>query len=819
MEICFYPYDFQYRVQDDVVQVYLYARQDSGEQICVVYKHQPSFFASLLNIDEKEFEKRLSTLKMDGPRPAKVISFEKVEKELLGKKREFYQIYANYPKAVPVLAREIQSWGVPCFEKDILFIHRFLRDLKILPMTLVKAEGEFRESSQRVKTFFADTLKQEDTAPGKHWKVLALDIETYAHRKEIDAVRNPVLMVALYGENGDGTPFRKVITWKETGKNLEYEEVVADEKALIERLSGIIKEYSPDIITGYFTDGFDFPYLNTRAQKYKLSLDWGLDNSTLFVRSGAGFRDTECKIAGMLHLDLLKFVKYIFGKNLKTDSYSLGAVSQELLGITKHDVNLDELSTAWDQHDKKKLLAFCEYNLQDAHLTFKMCQKLLSDMIEFTKIVGVPTYDVIRMRFSRLVENYILKRAMEHDVLAPNKPDDQELGERMNESIEGAFVYEPTPGLYQDLVVFDFRSLYPTIIVSHNLGPESFKAEGKDKVTVPGKEEYWFSTEKAFIPSVLADLITYRMEIKNEIKKEKKQGNDTSFLEARSYAYKILANSFYGYLGFYGARWYCLECAASTTAYARHYIKKTIEKAEQTGFKVVYGDTDSCFFLLGEKKLQDALKFMDDVNKDLPGMMELEFEGHFPRGIFVAIKGTEKGAKKKYALVREDGSMKITGFETVRRNWSLLAKELQEEVLHLVLSDKVEKAVEYVKKTIEELQSGKIPLEKLIIKTQLTRELSKYASIGPHVSVARRMAEKGEPVHVGMVVEYVIVKGKGLVRERAMMLEEVSEGQYDSEYYLNHQLLPAVSSIFTVLGYSEDSLLGKAEQTGLGAYF
>jgi DNA polymerase, archaea type len=422
------------------------------------------------------------------------------------------------------------------------------------------------------------------------------------------------------------------------------------------------------------------------------------------------------------------------------------------------------------------------------------------------------------MRFSRLVENYILKRAMEFDVVAPNKPGNYELEQRMEEHIQGAFVKEPIPGMYKNLVVFDFRSLYPTIISAHNIGPEGLGCSCcKDKEHVPERESYWFcSEEKKFLPKVLEQLILRRVDLKRLIKETKGKGQSTRILDSRSYALKILANSFYGYLGFYGARWYCLECAASTTAYARDYIKRTIEKAKSNGFEVVYADTDSCFILLEKNILDDAMAFMNEINFDLPGHMELEFEGMYTRAIFVAMKGSDRGAKKKYALMDSEGDMKITGFETVRRNWSPLAKRVQKEVLRLTLGNKKDEAVEFVRKVVTELKSGKANLKDLLIRTQITKELSKYSSIGPHVAVALRMVENGERVVPGTVVEYVIGRGSGLIREKARLVNEINE--YDVDYYLDHQIIPSVMPIFEVLGFKEDEIFSQSSQKGLGSF-
>jgi len=823
MKIRFYPIDFEYKLRGGKPFVHLYGKLENNTKICLIQEYQPYFYAKIYPQDEELVLTKLKNLTVeDKNKWAKVISFEKVDKELLGKVETFYKIFVNYPRAVSLISKELQNWGLECYEKDILFVHRYFRDNKITPMTLIEAEGDFiNEKLFRVPVFLAESVVQESREEIKNLKILAVDIETYNPDKMIDTEKNPILMVAFYGYDEDGKEYKKVITWKKFDYDLDYLEVVDNEIELLSKFREVVLDYKPDIITGYFSDNFDFPYLKARADKFKVKLNLGLDYSIIDTGKTANMREGKTKINGILHLDVFKFVRNIFGKNLKTDSYSLNAVSDELLGHQKHDVDIAKLADTWDNHPDQ-LKEYCEYNLQDTYLTLKLCQKLIFDMIAFTKIVGLPLFDVTRMSFSKLVESYILKRAIDANVLAPNRPGRAEIDQRMEESYQGAFVFEPTPGIYENVLLFDFRSLYPTIISAHNIGPESLCCKCCSEFKVPEREQYWFCTKKkTFLPTVLERIILRRVSLKRLIKetKEKNEDENVAILEARSYALKTLANSFYGYMGFFGARWYCLECARSTTAYARNYIKDTIKKAESKGFQVIYGDTDSLFILLGEKNISQAMEFMNEINFDLPGHMELEYEGRYPRGIFVAAKGTDKGAKKKYALIDEDNNIKITGFETVRRNWSLLAKELQEKVLRLVLEDKVDEAVNYAKEVVQDLKDGKIELDKLFIKTQITKELSSYASIGPHVAVATKLLEKGINVTPGMVVEYIIAKGSGLVRDRAKLPEEVKPGDYDHDYYLNNQIIPALSSIFLVLGYNEDELFSDSSQSGLGDFF
>ncbi|MBT4539194.1 hypothetical protein HOC32_02825 [Candidatus Woesearchaeota archaeon] len=808
MEIIFYPYDFEYRVEKEKTFMYLYGKTTDHEKICVVHEH-PAFFYAKKTTETFPYNGLTVPTKKEA---AKITKIEEINLELLGQEQQFWKIYVNYPKAVPILSKHLVEDNIPCYEKDILYTHRYLRDNKITPLTKVKVTGEFL-TQKPLPIFHATNVEDLGKDMPQEWNVLAVDIETYAKDKEINPEKNPILMIALYSNN-----FKKVLTWKDFPHDFDYVEVLKDEEAMLKRFSEIINEQDPEFITGYYSDKFDFPYIDTRAKKYDLSMILGVNNSNLFIRSGRGFHSNEAKVTGRVHLDVHTFIKQILGQNLKTDSFSLNAVAEELLGHKKHDVNLDDLSKNWDNHPEE-LASYCAYNLQDAKLTFDLCQHIFPILIEFTKLIALPPYDLSRMRYGKLVENYILKQSIKKNVIAPNKATGQELERRMEEHIQGAFVFQPTPNIYEEIVVFDFSSLYPTIITAHNIGPEGFQCDCcKDKQHVPEREQYWFCQEKkSFLPSVLEHIILRRTGVKRLIKGQKEKDEPTGMLDARSFALKILANSFYGYLGFFGARWYCFGCAASTTAYARDYIKQTIHKAEQKGFKVIYADTDSCFLILGKQKLDDALAFMNEVNFDLPGHMELEFEGYFPKGIFVATKGTKKGAKKKYALLQKNGKLKITGFEFVRRNWSPLAKEVQQHVLQEVLKGNEKEALIYVRDVAKKLKEGKIPLKQLILKTQLTRPVDKYTSVGPHVSVAKQLIAQGKKVGPGSIIEYVIAKGSGLVRERAKIPDEVEN--YDINYYLKQQLLPVVSSIFAVLGYSEDDIISESSQQGLGKFF
>jgi len=818
--IQFFPFDATYKVQDGKAVIILYGKSIDGRQVCITDANFEPYFYVIPK--DAGISEKLEKIKIENENEVSFVTkTEKVAKKFFGKEAFAIKVYTNLPSGVPIIKDVIKEWDSisSLHEFDIPFARRYFIDKNITPLVLHQATGDFISQKSRVPVFRAENITQAGTDTLHTPRILAVDIETYSQiGLEIDAEKNPVIMISFYGEN-----FKKVFVWKKFKTELDYIEFVESESELIEKFKDTIETYKPDILTGYFSDGFDLPYIKTRADKYKIKLDIGWDYSELRVKSG---RETAVAINGITHLDIFKFIKKVMRGTLETYTYDLNAVAGELLGEKKHDVSLAELTEVWD-HNHEALEKFCEYNLHDSFLTYSLAVKMLPALIVMVKIVGLPIYDINRMGFSQLVEGYILKQGSQFNEIAPNKPQYNEITSRKMNTYQGAFVYEPKPGLYKDIVVFDFRSLYPTIISSHNIGPDTINCsccEGTAEIT-PGSadEKYWFCTKKkGFIPTLIEDLITRRMRIKEIIKEEQSSElpEKFTFLDARQNSLKLLANSFYGYLGFFGARWYAIECARSITAWGRFYIHKVIDRAQKEGFIVLYSDTDSVFLTLDGKLKTDAHSFAEAINLELPGLMELDYEGFYPAGIFVSAKMSPFGAKKKYALVSEQGKLKIRGFETVRRNWSLIAKDVQEEVLEIILKDNdTRKALEYVKNVVKDLRNKIVPIEKVIIHTQLQKELLDYANKGPHVAVAQRLKNKGRHIGPGSIINYVVTQGNDIIRNRSKLPEEVKGNEYDADYYINNQVIPAVERIFNVLGYKKEDLLEIKEQTKLEGFF
>jgi DNA polymerase elongation subunit (family B) len=599
------------------------------------------------------------------------------------------------------------------------------------------------------------------------------------------------------------------LTWKKTNhQKQDYVEYVKDEAELLERFVEYVRKISPDFLVGYFSDGFDLPYLKARAEKLGVKLSLSLDDSQPKFSRGI---EMTGKTRGIVHLDILKFIRTAYSQYMQSETLSLNEVANEFLGERKKEFKIKhsaKLGDAdWD--------FYYEYNLHDSVLVFGLFEKMWPDILEFSRIMQEPIAEVSRNGMSKNVESYIIHNLERFNEIPEKRPSHDEISERrMRGKYEGAFVFEPIPGLYEDIAMFDFTASYGSTIVTYNLSRSTFLEEPEKNsysIETMGNKLY-FSKKPGFFPEMLRELIEKR----KQFKKELKQKPDV-IKNARSNAFKLLANASYGYQGFFGARYYSYESASATAAFAKKSIKDAITNIDKEGYRTIYSDTDSIAFLLNGKTEEQTLEFLKKLNSKLPGIMELELEDFFKRGLWVTKRSGLIGAKKKYALIDKKGRVKIRGFETVRRDWCAMARKVQNNVLNLVLKEGNEKAaLEYVKETVNKVKKREVNKSELIIRTQLKKPLSEYKAISPHVVAARKMQEKQIPISQGGLIEYYISETdekKKLVRERVKLPEE--KGEYNIEYYLKNQILPAVENIFQVFGIDVGDLTDSKNQNKL----
>lgn len=216
-----------------------------------------------------------------------------------------------------------------------------------------------------------------------------------------------------------------------------------------------------------------------------------------------------------------------------------------------------------------------------------------------------------------------------------------------------------------------------------------------------------------------------------------------------------------------------------------------------------------------EKEIKNqAIKFITELNNSLPESMELEYEGFYRRGFFVS--------KKRYAVI-ENGEIIAKGLELVRRDWAPIVKNTQKEVLMSILEEgDVDKAIKIIKKVLKDIKNNKIDKNELIIHTQITKNIQDYKQLAPHVVAAKKIEEHGRKIEKGDIIRYIIIKGKNSISERAIPYEYCDNYDYDNDYYINNQLIPALGRIMSSFGYTKEDFKNWSEgqiQQKLDFYF
>ncbi len=814
MKIEFVPVDYDYFDFGGENFVRMIGRRGDGKKICVVDHYAANFYLVLEEgANEEEIIEKISGIKVESAsRVSRVLNIEAMDKNFLGKKRRAIRVFVSNHKDLGKFASETgEIAGIDKRrEFDLNIITKYIKEKGVEPLGRYLVEPKKDEcfaidtgldSLDVEEIYLSNTIERIESEKEFVPKVLAYDIETTG--REIG--KGEILMISYCCGEEKG-----VISWKDIEGAPDYVEVVKSEVDMIERFCEIARETDADILTGYFSDGFDLPYLKARADFYKIKLDLGVNGrSPVFARG----RIPSGKVSGTVHVDLYRFVDSVFSQYLQSETLSLNEVAGELVGARKEDFDFARLVDMKNED----WIDFFSYSLQDAVVTHKLAMKLWPDVAEFSRIVKEPVFDVTRDRMATHVENHILHNLDRFDEVAERRPGYNETNERkMKRKFEGAFVFEPTPGFYEDIAMFDFTSMHSSLIVSFNICGQSLRTSaGEDRHTSPEFDldghptRVYFDKKAGFFTTLLSEIVDKRKEAKDEWKRDK-----SGMSKARSNAYKLLANATFGYQGFYGARYYSREAAAATLAYVRKLIHDTMDKISGEGFKILYGDTDSIMFVKNGKSESEIREFLEKLNREFPGIIELDLEGFFDRGIFVAKRDSKVGAKKKYALIEDNGKVKIRGFETVRRDWCGLSRKLQDEVLRKILEEGNEKgALKLVRDVVGKLKRKEVELEKLMIKTKMKRGVDDYVAEGPHVAAARKMIAKGIDVGVGTFVEYYVGEGTGKrVGDRVFLKGD--KVKYDVEYYLKKQIMPAVEGIFDVFGVDVGAEIeGERQQT------
>ena len=586
--------DIDYVTLDEKPVIRLFSKQGDKNVILLDDTFEPYLYVVSDEIDKciNEIQDNLEDVRA-----------ERIIKKDFQIEKEFIKVTFKHPQELAKNRDKLRDLeGVMQIrEFDIPFYRRYLMDRDVIPMTEVTAIGEEVESflnldskKHDVKIIrLTDKLIRTSEYPQK-FRILSFDLEVRNPHGMPNSEDDEIIMIGVSSNFG----INQVISTKTNSSDRDdFVNQVGSEKEMIEEFVRIIKENNVDIIVGYNSDNFDFPYLKDRAKIWGVDLDIGMDGSDVrYIRRGFA---NAASFKGLIHVDLYLVMR----RYMTLERYTLERVYYELFGEEKIDVPGERIWEFWD-NGGEELDNLFDYSLDDVVSTLKIAEQTLPLNLELTRIIGQPLFDVSRMATGQQAEWFLVKQAYFDGEVVPNKQGANFLDRANAEDNEGGYVREPETGLHENLVQFDFRSLYPSLIISKNISPDVMvlgDVENEDDYNISPEHGLKFKkSPQGFIPSVIDKILQERFRIKREMK-ESQDETEKKSLNVQQQAIKRLANTMYGIYGFPRFRWYSFECAKAITSWGRQYIKSSIKKAEEFGFYTIYADTDG-FYAKYEKE-------------------------------------------------------------------------------------------------------------------------------------------------------------------------------------------------------------------------
>lgn len=699
-------------------------------------------------------------------------------------------LYCPQYRQLQRLEKRLQEQGVTLYESDIRPPERYLMERFITAPVWFSGQDNGRGP-------LLNTQMKPAVGYRPPLKLVSLDIETSAHGD-------------LYSIALEGCGQRQVymlgaagVAVSEADFELEY---VASRPLLLEKLNAWLARHDPDVIIGWNLVQFDLRVLQKQSERYQIPLRFGRDQSALEWREH-GFKAGHffAAAAGRLMIDgieALKSATWSFG------SFSLEFVAQSLLGDGKSIDNpyqrMAEIERRF-HHDKP---ALARYNLKDCELVTRIFAKtaLLDFLLERASVTGLA---IDRSGGSVAAFDHLyLPRMHRLGYVAPNQ------GERPAEPSPGGLVMDSQPGLYDSVLVLDYKSLYPAIIRTFLIDPVGLVVglhQADEAATVGGFAGARFSRDQHCLPAIVDEIWQGRDHAKQ-------QHN-----QPLSQALKIIMNAFYGVLGASGCRFFDPRLASSITLRGHEIMYQTRKLIEQAGYQVIYGDTDSTFVWLTSahseaQAVAIGQQLATQVNQwwqqhlsqqyGLHSALELEFETHYHRFLMPTVRGAEQGSKKRYAglSINEEGKEHIVfkGLETVRSDWTPLAQRFQQQLYQLIFQRQPHQ--QFVRDYVSQTLKGEHD-HLLVYRKRLRRTLSDYQrNIPPHVRAARLADSynqaQGRPLqyqHGGWISYVITTAGPEPL--------ETQHSPLDYQHYLSRQLQPVADAILPFLQEDFETLV------------
>ena len=777
----------QARDRGDEIEITLWVKTAENVQKLVIYNEQALFFVAS---DHADYARQLLAKEGAPPKSVRALplkSFQQVPVSAF-----YFSTLKSFYRARALL----KDNQIKCFEGDFRPDERYLTERFITAN--IEFTGERTQEKHQPNNYLqvsgAKCRALEHKTQRFNLSMLSVDIECSMQGElySIAAYAPDVSLVFMIGK-------------EETNKSQNEDpeqalliEWLADESQLLTRFIEWLCLYDPDIVIGWNVVNFDMVLLQKRCDLHDINFAIGRDGQTPYWRDNRNSGQKYIEIAGRVVLDgidLLKTATYSFA------SFSLNNVATQLLGMQKQVDDVDNRVAEITHNFHHNKYALAQYNLQDCRLVWLIFEK--TQLLDFAQLRAQLTGLEID-RFGGSVAaftNLYLPKLHRSGYVAPS------LGDSESDLVSpGGYVMDSIPGLYDNILVLDFKSLYPSIIRTFNIDPMGM-VEGllAPENAIEGFDGALFSRDKHFLPDIIKDLWAQR-----DIAKKEQNA-------ALSQAIKIIMNSFYGVLGSSGCRFFDPRLSGSITKRGHQLLKQTKDWIEEKGYQVIYGDTDSIFVhIKGEHDANECRaigksleQFINQtltlsLKKDygVESELELEFETHFSKFLMPTIRGLEVGTKKRYAgLVIENGEQHIVfkGLESVRTDWTELAKQFQQSLYHRVFNNLPVK--DYVLEMVHKTYAGEHD-ELLVYRKRIRRKLDEYVkNVPPHIKAARNADEQNKAL--GKPLRY---QKKGHI-EYLMTINGPQATEYinsplDYQLYIDRQLAPIADAILPFIGTS-----------------
>jgi DNA polymerase-2 len=746
---------------DDRIGVYFYVRRSDRERVRSLYP-SPSFA-----LEESDYHT------MDGEGLARLsfrttAEMKRIHEDLLGK-------------------------NIRCYEGDLDLTTRFRITHDI--QAEVEITGESRSSQHVDQLYLNPALKAVNQ--GINLRALALDIETNA-----DATR--LLGLSLVAWELDGKDLLEEVHLIAQAKeghaaNRYY---YKNEKDLLEGFLSRVLTIDPDIITGWNVIDFDLLVLTKLAAKHRVAFKIGRSRDISNLRQSKFFGKSRIYVNGRQVIDALQLVRFSLNR---FEDHRLGTVAQELLGRGK-TLSVEEWQEAPDvimKAYKENEEDFCAYVLEDSRLVRDILrhEKLLELTMKRSQLTSLSMER--NMGSIAAFEALYIAEMSKRKIAAPS------LGVDMKEQWAGSggLVLDPKVGLHEHVLIFDFKSLYPSVMRSFNIDPLAFtqgslRGERSDDVIVAPNGAV-FSREEGILPDLLSRFF--------EEREKAKARKDL----LGSYSYKIIMNSFYGVLATDSCRFADMKMADAITGFGQQLLIQMQKYFNGLGLPVLYGDTDSLFVSFPEGKnlgTEDILNaaaqicsranlyLAESLRQDyaIESKMELEFEKYYRFLFLPSDRQGDGGRAKTYAglaLGKNYEKLDIVGLEAVRSDWTPLAKTLQKNLLNMMFHGvEAKELVAHIRTVLKDMQAGRRD-EELIYRKKIRRPIDSYTkTTPPHIKAARLL-----PKAVKVVRYHITKAGPEPIGFQTAPL--------DYSHYLEKQLRPIVEGLANFAGFDAETAL------------